>query len=269
MAKPSWAMWRHHIYKTPASCNRANTQWEKQLVTWGEKRGEKSPVPWEDLVLNDGCSSLLRDSVHQEQLQCMRMNGDSAGKSCQKQVQNSNYKIKMRRKSCKYLKQFCFVHWLDARGTPFHAQHPGGFPSPSKGRATNGIPKNPLWDLCLPQIQRATGSHHHWISDGMLNTALHPKAHPTPAFTAPERTGVRLLNAHSDKNTSFFTLPFKKFYLKVKKPSQHERLDKHSSFPQQKLQKCLWICFGKKQCFLWKSFIEKSQVGMYSSILHF
>lgn len=47
----------------------------------------------------------------------------------------------MRRKSCKYLKQFCFVHWLDARGAPFHAQHPGGFPSPSKGRATNEIPK--------------------------------------------------------------------------------------------------------------------------------
>lgn len=65
------------------------------------------------------------------------MNGDSAGKSCQKRVQNWKDKKKIRRKNYKYLKQFCFVHQLDAChckkmlckasvGTPAPARAPAG-----------------------------------------------------------------------------------------------------------------------------------------------
>lgn len=156
---------------------------------------------------------------------------------------------------------------LQSRGTPFVGGSllQGQVTPVSPGSLTPGTPKSNVGSHGIPS---------HWTTDGMLKPALHPKAHPAPALIAAQRTGVRLCNAHSDKNTSFFFFLhclffFFKFYLKVKKPSQHERLDKHSSFPQQKLQKCLWICFGKKQCFLWKSFIEKSQFGTYSSILHF
>lgn len=53
-----------------------------------KKEGKKKTFPLQDLFLNAGCLSLLGELVCQELLPCKGLNGDSAGKSCQKRVQN-------------------------------------------------------------------------------------------------------------------------------------------------------------------------------------
>lgn len=145
--------------------------------------------------------------------------------------------------------QLCFVRWLDARrcrrcsakraGEP-HPKHPWGIPPPKAGASDVGRTPGILGPSGTA-LGPTSGCQHLWISATMLEKALHPQAHRSPACT-PLCTSLwkgreQGFLMHIQTKIPLFALPFLK--IKVKLPSQHERLDKHSSFPQQKLQKCL------------------------------
>lgn len=143
----------------------------------------------------------------------MRMNGDSAGKSCQKHVQNSNDKKNLKKKksggkatnaSSSFALCTGWMAMAAEEGEPHsHPEHswggsllqgqeppmPEGSPTPGTTLGSVSAPNTTCHRIPSPLNFRWDAKH-----------SLAPQGTPCSSLDC---TGVRLFNAHSDKNTSF------------------------------------------------------------------